>query len=259
MPLVATVLGYHVDGTALETAVTDIERCKVNGNLVDSVQRDGAAACWQVGADAESVVERSTVNCHRRTTIVAAAGCKAATSDRGLRGQLHNVVHAAAGRGNILNHTVVNQSIGTRILNIHVVLDTFGNHRHRFQRGGRNLQYAVDHNRSAQRCVHVGNYIGLVAHHFHFDGVRSASNNIVDAVNAIAAGESMIGDSCGGVDSRNHRILETSIGIGNMTGNGSSCRLGICRCCKQHADEDNKQSFKSLTHNFDFLDYYWIN
>ena len=112
MPLVATMLGDHIDGTALETAMTDIKGCEVDGNLVDSIQRKRAATCGQVGADTEGIVERSTVNSDRGATVVATTGCKTATHYRSLGSQFHDVVHAAAGRRNILNGLIVDESTG---------------------------------------------------------------------------------------------------------------------------------------------------
>ncbi len=229
--------------------MTHIVGGEVDGDLVDSVDGDGAAACGEVGADTKGVVERGTVDGDGGATVVAATGSEAATHHRGLRGELHDVVHATAGGGDFLNQTVVDGGVGTGVLDVHVAAGAFGGDRYRLEGGRSNIEFEVDHNGSAQRSIHVSDSKGLVAHHLGLDGVGAARDNTVDAVGAITVGEGMIGDSRGFVDRGNHRILQIAIGIGDVTGNGSGCRLGIGRCGEQHAEEDNKQTFNCLTHD----------
>ena len=136
MPLVAALLGHHIDGSAQKSTLSHIKRRNAYRHLFYRIKRQRVASCRQARTNAECIIERRSVHRHRRTAVIAATHSK--TSARGcpLRGQPHDVVQAAAHGGHGHECPIVYMGGNTRVLHIHARIGCIVAYHHHIERSG---------------------------------------------------------------------------------------------------------------------------
>ena len=220
VPGVGTALGDHIDGTALETALTDVEGSDVDTDLVDGIQGDGRAAGRQVGADTEGVVERCTIYRNGGTTVVTAADGKTAAGHGCLRCELHHIVQAAGDGRHRLHHPGVDQRTCSGTVDVHRRSFAITIDGHLFQLFGR---FGQDHIHDG--CFRDG------SHHFLDDSrvvvdtvdlhrVRTTGHDVADRVDTLAVGDSVIRRVRRHVHDRHNGLFHSTFAVTDIASDG---------------------------------------
>ena len=237
--LVGTALGYSVDSTTGETALTNIKGSDVYAHLIQSIQRNRSTVTGKVTTDTESVVESSTIDSNIRLTVVTTTHCQTIGGRSSLRSKFHQVVHATANGRHALHNLGADGSLSTCVAGTHVaVLTVAGNN------NGLNL-LALLRKRSVQGVVltKTNNYIladeRAVTEHVELDGVGTTGANIYKAVNAICINYRSILGTRRGVNGHNSGTNQGSAFlICHLTVHARSCNLSHCaQCHKQRHNQ----------------------
>ena len=189
--VVRTALGHGVDRAARETALTHVVGGHRDRNLLEGVERDGRTARGKVAADAEGVVECRAVHGHVRLAVVAASDGQSRRGARRLRGEAHDVVHAAAHGGHQLDLLRRNARYGARTVDVHRRVASVGRHHDGFERLAV-LEVGVACHRFAQRQVQTGKFDALVTHVGEGHRVGTAGAESLQIVAAVLVGDGAV-------------------------------------------------------------------
>ena len=226
--LVVARTGHGVDGATGESALADVERRDGHRYLLECVERDGGSARREVSADAEGVVEGCAVDGHIRLPVVAAADGEAVRRGVRLRGEAHDVVHAAADRGHEFDGLAADVDDGSRAVAVHRASLSVGRHDDGLHADGILLERGVADAVFGQGELDSGIFDRLVSDHLEPQRVGASGPHVVDAVVALVIHGGSVLRARGGVDGDDRSADEgRAVAVCHVAADARGCHL--CR------------------------------
>ena len=241
LEFVGSRLGYGVDRTARKAALANVVGGDRYRHLLQCVERDGRAACGQVAADAEGVVERGAVDRYVRLTVVTAADRQTRRGGRSLRREVHDVVHAAAYRRHQLDLLAGDARNGACAVYVHRAVAAVGRNDYGFERLAV-LQESVAREGFAQLQFESGELDALITHEREGHGVGTARTQALQVVAAVLVGHGAVLRTRRGVHGDNGGAGEgLALFVGNRTVHARSRHLRGSRGDGENREHQNEK------------------